>query len=153
MRQEVHLRDDSTRSNARRPSRRGFTLVEVLVVLAIVGLVMGLAGPRVLNAFADAKVKTARLQIESFGAALDLFYLDAGRYPTSEEGLSALVRRPLDLAAWNGPYAKGSSVPKDPWGRPYTYRAPGPSGPYEIASLGADGREGGPTVIASSSKP
>ncbi len=124
-------------------SRAGFTLVEMLVVLVIIGLIMGLVGPRVLNYLTDAREKTARLQIESFSNALDLFYIDAGRYPTSAEGLAALVQRPPGVDSWNGPYVKGGSVPPDPWGNAYVYRSPGQHGNYDIVSLGADGRDGG----------
>ncbi len=124
-------------------ARAGFTLVEMLVVLVIIGLIMGLVGPRVLNYLTDAREKTARLQIESFSNALDLFYIDAGRYPTSAEGLAALSQRPPGIDAWNGPYVKGGSVPADPWGNPYVYRSPGQHGNYDIVSLGADGRDGG----------
>ena len=122
----------------------GFTLVEMLVVLTIIGLIMGLIGPRVLGYLAESRVKAAKLQIESFSSALDLFYLDAGRYPTSAEGLDALVMRPSGVEVWNGPYAKGGRVPPDPWGHPYLYHSPADhSPPYEIISLGSDGREGG----------
>jgi general secretion pathway protein G len=124
-------------------SRAGFTLVEMLVVLVIIGLIMGLVGPRVLNYLTDAREKTARLQIESFSNALDLFYIDAGRYPTSAEGLGALAQRPPGIDVWNGPYVKGGAVPKDPWGNPYVYRSPGQHGNYDIVSLGSDGRDGG----------
>lgn len=124
-------------------ARAGFTLVEMLVVLVIIGLIMGLVGPRVLNYLTDAREKTARLQIESFSNALDLFYIDAGRYPTSAEGLAALTQRPPGVDAWNGPYVKGGSVPADPWGNAYVYRSPGQHGNYDIVSLGADGRDGG----------
>jgi general secretion pathway protein G len=124
-------------------ARAGFTLIEMLVVLVIIGLIMGLVGPRVLNYLTDAREKTARLQIESFSNALDLFYIDAGRYPTSAEGLAALSQRPPGVDAWNGPYVKGGSVPADPWGHPYVYRSPGQHGNYDIVSLGADGRDGG----------
>ena len=121
----------------------GFTLIEMLVVLVIIGLIMGLVGPRVLNYLTDARVKAARLQIEAFSSALDLYYLDTGRYPAGSEGLTALVRRPGGLEVWNGPYVRGGVVPPDPWGHPYVYRAPAERAPYEITSLGADGREGG----------
>jgi general secretion pathway protein G len=121
----------------------GFTLIEMLVVLVIIGLVMGLVGPQVLNYLTDARAKAARLQIEAFGSALDLYYLDVGRYPPASEGLGALVRRPSGLEVWNGPYLKGGTVPADPWGRAYVYRAPAERSPYEIISLGADGNEGG----------
>jgi general secretion pathway protein G len=121
----------------------GFTLIEMLVVLVIIGLIMGLVGPQVLNYLTDARSKAARLQIEAFGSALDLYYLDVGRYPPASEGLTALVRRPQGTEVWNGPYLKGGNVPLDPWGRAYVYRAPGDRAPYEIVSLGADGHEGG----------
>lgn len=121
----------------------GFTLIEMLVVLVIIGLIMGLVGPRVLNYLTDARVKATRLQIEAFSSSLDLYYLDTGRYPAASEGLSALVRRPGNLESWNGPYLKGGVLPPDPWGNPYMYRAPAERAPYEIISLGSDGRDGG----------
>ena len=121
----------------------GFTLIELLVVLTIIGLIMGLIGPRVLGYLEDSRAKTAKLQIESLSSALDLFYLDAGRYPTTSEGLVALVKPAAGLTAWNGPYLKGGTVPNDPWGKPYVYRSPGERTLYEIISYGADGQEGG----------
>ena len=129
--------------SAGRSGESGFTLVEMLVVITIIGLIMALVGPRVLNYLSESKVKTARIQIESFSQALDLYYLDNGRYPTSSEGLSALVQRPGNAASWNGPYIKTGSVPSDPWGRPYVYRAPADHSPYEIASYGSAGQPGG----------
>lgn len=119
----------------------GFTLVEMLVVITIIGLVMALVGPRVLNYLGESKVKAARIQIESFSSALDLYYLDNGRYPSGSEGLTALVQRPGNASSWNGPYIKTASVPADPWGHPYVYRAPGRHAPYEIVSLGPSGNE------------
>ncbi len=127
---------------ARRGGQSGFTLVEMLVVITIIGLIMALVGPRVLNYLSESKVKTARIQIESFSQALDLFFLDNGRYPSSSEGLSALVQRPGNAGSWNGPYIKTGAVPADPWGHPYVYRAPGEHGPYEIASYGSSGQPG-----------
>ena len=126
----------------------GFTLVEMLVVITIIGLIMALVGPRVLNYLTESKVKAARIQIQSFASALDLFYLDAGRYPSSAEGLMALVRPTAGVAAWNGPYLKGGSLPDDPWGTPYVYRSPGQRGAYDLISLGADGQEGGSGTAA-----
>jgi len=123
--------------------QRGFTLVEMLVVITIIGLIMSLVGPRVLHFLSESKAKAAKIQISSFSSALDLFFLDTGRYPTSNEGLGALTLRPGDAVAWNGPYLKGSGVPVDPWGHPYVYRFPGQHGPYDIVSYGADGQEGG----------
>ena len=127
---------------------RGFTLVEMLVVITIIGLIMGLIGPRVLNYLSESKVKAAKIQLQSFGSALDLFYLDAGRFPSSSEGLAALVRRTPGVAAWNGPYLKGGNVPTDPWNHAYVYRAPGERAPYEIVSYGSDGQEGGSGTAA-----
>src|ERR1700760_853082 len=89
---------------------RGFTLVELLVVITIIALIMGIVGPRVLNYLSESKTKAAKIQIESFASALDLYYLDTGRYPAGSEGLAALVRRPGNVQAWNGPYLKGGVV-------------------------------------------
>ena len=128
---------------ALRRAEAGFSLVEMLVVIAIIGLIMGLVGPRVLNYLGDSKVKAAKLQIESFSSSLDLFYLDVGRYPTGGEGLSALTQRPGNAAIWNGPYLKNRDALTDPWGKPYGYRSPGEHGEYDLYTLGADGKEGG----------
>ncbi len=135
-------------SGSRLESQAGFTLVEMLVVITIIGLIMGLIGPRVLNYLSESKVKAARIQLQSFVTALDLFYLDAGRYPSSAEGLSALVKQTPGVAAWNGPYLKGGNVPSDPWNHAYVYRSPGEHGPYDIVSYGSDGQEGGSGVAA-----
>src|SRR2546423_320594 len=123
--------------------QRGFTLVELLVVITIIALIMGIVGPRVLNYLTESKAKAAKIQIESFSSALDLYFLDTGRYPQGSEGLAALVRRPGNIASWNGPYLKGGVVPLDPWGNPYVYRSPGQHGTYDILSYGSDGTEGG----------
>ena len=131
-----------------RHGEQGFTLVEMLVVIAIIGLIMGLIGPRVLNYLSESKVKAAKIQMQSFSSSLDLFNLDAGRYPSTSEGLAALVRRPPGVAAWNGPYLKGGNVPNDPWNNPYIYRAPGEHNPFDIVSLGSDGQEGGSGTAA-----
>ena len=131
----------------------GFTLVEMLVVLTIIALILGLVGPRVLNYLGESRTKTAKLQIESLSSALDLFYMDAGRYPTSAEGLDALAKRPSDVENWNGPYLKGSRVPVDPWGHAYHYRALSDHlPPYEIVSFGSDGREGSADNISNVEK-
>lgn len=135
--QALHRRRAAT-PRPRRDRHGGFTLVELLVVLVILGLVMGLVGPRVLGYLSSSRERTAHLQIESFASALDLFYLDYGRYPTNSEGLEALVRRPASGTQWGGPYLKQANVPLDPWGHPYEYHVPGRSSPYEITSPGPD---------------
>lgn len=112
-----------------------------MVVLAILVLLAGLVGPRVLNQLGGAKAKTAAVQIADLDKSLELFKLDVGRYPTTEEGLQALVARPGALAGWAGPYLKGAGVPADPWGHAYRYAAA--NGAIEILSLGADGAPGG----------
>jgi general secretion pathway protein G len=126
----------------------GFTLVEILVVITIIGLIMALVGPRVLNYLGESKVKAARIQVESFASSLDLFYLDAGRYPSTSEGLGALAQRPGAVNTWNGPYLRTGAVPSDPWGHPYIYRSPGEHGPYDIISYGSDGQQGGTGTAA-----
>lgn len=140
--------DATLRRGARYRGQHGFTLVEMLVVITIIGMIMGLIGPRVLNYMSESKVKTARIQIQSFGNALDLFYLDVGRYPTTAEGLAALVRPNGAITGWGGPYLKGGVVPNDPWNNGYVYRSPGQAGPYDIMSYGADGQEGGTGLAA-----
>lgn len=131
--------------NFRRRSRAasaGFTLVELLVVLAILTLLAGLVGPRVLGQLGGAKSKTAAVQIADIEKALELFKLDVGRFPTTEEGLDALAKRPASVTSgWSGPYLKGT-LPTDPWGKPYHYQLV-PSGAVEIMSLGADAAPGG----------
>jgi general secretion pathway protein G len=131
-----------TRRRRLRRSQAGFTLVEILVVITIIGLIMALVGPRVLNYLSESKAKAAKIQIESFSSALDLYYLDLGRYPSSNEGLGALTRAG-NASGWNGPYLRSGIVPNDPWGHPYVYRSPGERTPYEIISFGSDGQEGG----------
>jgi general secretion pathway protein G len=121
----------------------GFTLIELLVVIAILGLIASLVGPSVMRQFGGAKADAARLQLADLGAALDLFYLDLGRYPTTSEGLAALVAPPPGIAGWDGPYLKKAGVPQDPWGEAYRYQSPGTHGPYDIVSFGADRQPGG----------
>lgn len=119
----------------------GFTLVELLVVLAILGMLAALVGPQVLNQLGGAKSKSATIQIRDFEQALELYKLDVGRFPRSGEGLEALVRQPSGAKGWNGPYLKKDELPMDPWGNPYEYRVSGSK--IEIISYGADGRAGG----------
>lgn len=123
----------------------GFTLIELLVVLLILGMIAGLAGPQVMNYLGESKTRTAKLQIEELSNSLDLFKMDAGRYPDTQEGLQALVQAPSSLGSdrWRGPYLKKKSVPKDPWGNDYKYVSPGTHGAFDIVALGSDGKEGG----------
>ena len=117
-------------------------------MITIIGLIMSLVGPRVLNYLSELKVKAAKIQIQSFSSALELFYLDAGRYPTTSEGLAALVKSTGGLSVWNGPYLKGGSVPNDPWGKAYALPLARGARAFEIVSYGADGVEGGTGTAA-----
>jgi general secretion pathway protein G len=131
---------DETSRRPWRAASAGYTLIEMLVVLTIISLILGLVGPRVLSYLSESRVKTAKLQIESFSSALDLFFVDEGRYPSDQEGLAALVERPGNVEVWNGPYVKGGRIPLDPWGHAYQYRAVADRNPpYQIISLGPDG--------------
>lgn len=121
----------------------GFTLIELLVVLVILGLMASLVGPQVMKHLGDSKTKTAVLQIEEVSAALDMYRLEIGHYPTNEQGLFALVEKPAGLEKWDGPYLRKKVVPKDPWGNEYLYQFPGKHGPFDIYSFGSDGIEGG----------
>ena len=138
---------DTSRARRAHKGEAGFTLVEMLVVITIIGMIMALVGPRVLNYLGESKAKAAKIQIESFSSALDLYYLDLGRYPSTNEGLAALTRG-NNLPGWNGPYLRGGVVPSDPWGHGYVYRSPGERAPFEIISLGSDGQEGGSGTAA-----
>ena len=122
---------------------KGFTLVEIMVVITIIALVGAVVGPRVFNQLSGAKTKAARLQIEDYGSALELFYLETGRYPASSEGLSALIKAPPGLERWNGPYLKKTILPRDPWDNDYYYQSPGEHGEYDLYSYGKDGKPGG----------
>ena len=126
-----------------RARAQGMTLIEILVVLVLIGVVMGIVGGNFIGQGESAKRKAAKIEIEQIGQTLDLFKLEVGRYPTSQEGLQALISAPAGLNNWNGPYWKKGTVPKDPWGNEYKYTAPGQHGSYDIVSLGADGKEGG----------
>jgi general secretion pathway protein G len=120
----------------------GFTLIELMIVLFILGLLAALVAPRLMGRVGKAKQKTAQTQIQMLATALDLYHLDVGRYPTEEEGLKSLYAKPESLSGWSGPYMD-KAVPKDPWGRDYVYKCPGEHGPYDLSSLGADGQPGG----------
>lgn len=121
---------------------RGFTLLELLVVIVIIGLLAAYVGPRYFSQLGKSETGTAKAQIEALGRALDAYRLDTGHYPSTEQGLGVLVSRPGDDPKWNGPYLQ-KSVPADPWGRPYIYRVPGQAGDFDLLSLGRDGQSGG----------
>jgi len=125
-----------------RRRERGFTLVEILVVIIIIGLLAALVGPKLFGKVSAAKLKAAKAQIELFGTALDTLRLDVGRYPTTEEGLKALREKTSGVEGWQGPYLP-KEIPADPWSRAYVYRSPGEHGDYDLISYGLDGVEGG----------
>lgn len=128
--------------SVRRASPAGFTLLELLVVIVIIGLLAAYVGPKYFSQLGKSKTTVAKTQISAFERALDAYRLDVGRYPTSEEGLPALLVKPATAAQWNGPYL-GKDIPPDPWGNPYVYRSPGSKKEIEVVSYGADGKAGG----------
>lgn len=133
---------------ARPAVRKGFTLLELLVVMAIIGLLASYVGPKYFSQLGQSEHKVAQAQVDAFSKALDSFRLDVGRYPSAAEGLASLVKRPAGLARWNGPYL-AKAVPLDPWGRPYIYRSPGTQGrEVDVISYGNDGRAGGTELAA-----
>ncbi len=133
---------ESIQNRQSKIQNQGFTLVELLVVMVIIGLLAALVAPRFVRQEEKAKIKATKAQIELIGTALDTFRLDVGRYPTTQEGLEALRRNPGSLERWDGPYLK-KEVPLDTWGKSYVYRSPGEHGPYDLLSYGADGAPGG----------
>jgi general secretion pathway protein G len=122
-------------------SEAGFTLLEILVVIAILGLLIGLVAPAALRQLSGARNSVTKQSIERIGSVLDLYKLDIGSYPSSEQGLAALIQKPANTATWNGPYLKGDALPVDPWNRQYTYRNPSEriGHDYDLCSLGANG--------------
>jgi general secretion pathway protein G len=126
---------------------RGFTLLELLVVMVIIGLLAGYVAPKYFSQVGKSEVKVAQAQIDSLEKALDQYRLDMGHYPATEQGLSALMTRPANEPRWQGPYLK-KSAPPDPWGRPYVYKYPGERGEYDLYSLGKDGQPGGAAEAA-----
>lgn len=123
--------------------QNGFTLLELLVVLAIIAMMAGIVGPQVMKHLGESKNKAAKIQIEELMTALDMYKLDIGQYPTTKEGLKALVTAPPNIKYWNGPYLRKPSVPLDPWQHEYIYIFPGKHGKFDLYSTGADGVEGG----------
>ncbi len=121
----------------------GFTLVELLVVLIILGLVASIAGPNVMKYLGSSKSKTAKLQLKEIESSIELFFLDTGKYPPNDPGLKVLVNNDTSIAGWGGPYFKSGQVPLDPWGNDYVYVFPGEHGPFDLMSLGADNQPGG----------
>lgn len=131
-----------TRS-ARSPRERGFTLMEMLVVLVVIGLIAAVAIPQVMGLMGSAKSKAAKIQLETVSQSLTFYQLDLGRYPDTSEGLAALWKPPAQVESWAGPYVRGERQLVDPWGRPFVYRSPGETAAFELLTLGADGKEGG----------
>lgn len=121
----------------------GFTLLELMVVLLILALIASIAAPQVTKYLRRAKTETAKIQVDALSAAVDAFHLDTGQFPSTEEGLAALIERPGEIEGWDGPYVRKRESLIDPWGRPYRYRFPGQQAEYDLYSLGADDREGG----------
>ena len=121
----------------------GFTLLELLVVLGIIAMLAGIVGPQVMKHMGESKTKAAKVQIEDLSATLDMYKLDAGTYPTTEQGLQALIEAPDTAKHWNGPYLSKAKIPLDPWQNEYHYVSPGEHGRFDISSMGADGKEGG----------
>lgn len=127
----------------RKRTETGFTLLELLVVLGIIALLAGIVGPQVMKHMGESKTKAARVQVEDLSAALDMYKLDLGIYPTTEEGLKALIESPDGAKRWNGPYLQKSKMPLDPWQQEYHYVSPGEHGRFDLYTLGADAKEGG----------
>ena len=126
-----------------RTAEQGYSLLELLIVLAIMGLIIAIAAPRMIGYFESSKGKAAKIQISNISAALDIYYLENGSYPTDAQGLRALVEKPEAASQWGGPYLNRADGIIDPWGRAYLYKQPGDHGKFDVLTLGADGKEGG----------
>jgi general secretion pathway protein G len=132
-----------TMKHIKNDKQAGFTLLELLVVLGIIAMLAGIVGPQVMKHMGESKTKAAKVQIEDLSATLDMYKLDAGSYPTTEQGLQALIEAPDTAKHWNGPYLSKAKIPLDPWQNEYHYVSPGEHGRFDISSMGADGKEGG----------
>jgi general secretion pathway protein G len=132
----------SSFAHTRNRSQRGFTLLELLVVLVVLGLLVSIVGPRYFNQLGKSEGKAAQAQVASIAKALDMYRIDVGHYPSTQDGLAALSASPSNEAKWRGPYLQ-KAVPADPWGRPYNYKSPGDTGEFDLGSLGKDGVAGG----------
>ncbi len=137
------MRKGMTVMERKHERQAGFTLLELLVVLAILGLLAAIVGPQVIKYLDSSRSQSARVQAKNVAAAINLFKLDAGRFPTQEEGVQALIKQPPNLPSWNGPYLPEQAAIMDPWGRPYLLRIPGEHGDVDVYSLGSDGQPGG----------
>ncbi|MCX7073282.1 MAG: type II secretion system major pseudopilin GspG [Methylococcales bacterium] len=124
-------------------TQSGFTLLELLVVLGIIAMLAGIVGPQVMKHLGESKTKAAKVQVEDFSAALDMYKLDMGKYPTSDQGLQALIEAPEGSKRWNGPYLRKAKTPADPWQNEYHYASPGAHGKFDLFTYGADDKEGG----------
>lgn len=132
-----------TSQKRKKSSENGFTLLELLVVLSILGLLAAIVGPQVIKYLGSSRSETARIQVKNIAASLQLFRLDAQRFPSAQEGLEALVKQPASVPNWNGPYMPDAHAIVDPWGKPYRFAAPGKHGEVDVYTLGSDGVEGG----------
>lgn len=126
-----------------RNPRSGVTLLEIMIVLAVIALIVGFGAPRLMESFGRAKTQAAEVSMANLKGAVQLFYIDTGRYPTEAEGLAALLAMPASVTGWKGPYLDGQADLTDPWGRPFLYAAPGASAPFSLSTLGRDGTPGG----------